>query len=108
MKGKGTRNQTTVKRTIKNTVKFNKLLEHIQRLLIKTISDQTISYEDIANLKTRASLLFDIYNDNPKTGDEKKHKKQSSYFKYLLYIKNKNKKNGKRTQATPPTLSVRD
>ena len=94
-----------MKKTIKNTVKFNKLLEHIQRLLIKTISDQTISYEDIANLKTRASLLFDIYKDNPKTGNEKK---QSSFFKYLLYIKNKNKKNGKRTQATPPTLSVRD
>ncbi len=96
-----------MKKTIKNTVKFNKLLEHIQRLLIKTIGDQTISYEDIADLKTRANLLFDIYN-NPKTGNEKKHKKQSGYFKYLLYIKNKKKNNGKRTQATPPTLSVRD
>ncbi len=96
-----------MKKTLKNTVKFNKLLEHIQRLLIKTIGDQTISYEDIADLKTRANLLFDIYN-NPKTSGEKKHKKQSGYFKYLLYIKNKNKKNGKRTQATPPTLSVRD
>jgi len=97
-----------VKKTVRTTIKFNKLLEQIQRLLIKTINDQTISYENIADLKTRANLLFDIYNYNPKTSDEKKHKKQSGYFKYLLYIKNKNKKNGKRTQATSPTLSVED
>ena len=96
-----------MKKTVRTTIKFNKLLEQIQRLLIKTINDQTISYEDIADLKTRANLLFDIYN-NPKTSGEKKHKKQSGYFKYLLYIKNKNKKNGKRTQATSPTLSVED
>ena len=70
-----------MKKTIQNTVKFNKLLEKIHRLLVKKIHDQPISYNDIVDINSRANSLFDMYMNN--------------------------KPNGKRTQATPPTLSVR-
>jgi hypothetical protein len=70
-----------MKKTIQNTVKFNKLLEKIHQLLVKKIHDQPISYNDIVDINSRANSLFDMYMNN--------------------------KLNGKRTQATPPTLSVR-
>jgi hypothetical protein len=71
-----------MKKTIQNTVKFNKLLEKIHQILIKKIHDQPISYNDIVDINSRANSLFDMYMNN--------------------------KLNGKRTQATPSTLSVRD
>ena len=71
-----------MKKTIQNTVKFNKLLEKIHQILVKKIHDQPISYNDIVDINSRANSLFDMYMNN--------------------------KPNGKRTQATPSNLSVRD
>ena len=71
-----------MKKTIQNTVKFNKLLEKIHQLLVKKIHEQPISYNDIVDINSRANSLFDMYMNS--------------------------KLNGKRTQATPSTLSVRD
>jgi len=97
-----------VKKTIQNTVKFNKLLEKIHQLLVKKIHDQPIPYNDIVDINSRANSLFDMYMNNKDSLRKTGKNIQRNYFKYLLYIKNNKKKNGKRTQATPSTLSVRD
>jgi len=70
-----------MKKTIQNTVKFNKLLEKIHQILVKKIHDQPISYNDIVDINSRANSLFDMYMNS--------------------------KLSGKRSLATPSTLSVR-
>ena len=76
-----------MKLDLKTKSKLYKINELVHKLKIKSIHEQTITFEEISNISNKLDLITDIF----KNYKEEKNK-QNGYLKYLTFIKGKETK----------------
>jgi len=76
-----------MKKCTKNLVKWNKLMELIYNLKVKSVENKPIKYEELDVIDTRLKNLFDQYQFY--IPPEVKLKKQNRYFAYKAFIEGK-------------------
>ena len=80
---------------IRNSIKFNKLLQDIHKLKVKLL--ETSYWDDINKIDEKAKQLFELYNNSKSikqvVNDKiEGMKKQNSYLKYKSFIETKEEK----------------
>ena len=80
---------------IRNSIKFNKLLQDIHKLKVKLL--ETSYWDDINKIDEKAKQLFELYNNSKSikqvVNDKiERMKKQNSYLKYKSFIETKEEK----------------
>ena len=76
-----------MKKCTKNLVKWNKLMELIYNLKVKSVENKPIKYEELDVIDTRLKNLFDQYQYY--VPPEVKLKKQNRYFAYKAFVEGK-------------------
>ena len=76
-----------MKLDLKTKSKLYKINELVHKLKIKSIHEQTITFEEISNISNKLDLITDIF----KNYKEEKNK-QNGYLKYVTFIKGKETK----------------
>jgi len=76
-----------MKKSTKNLVKWNKLIELIYTLKVKVVENKAIKYEELDVIDTKLKNLFDQYQYY--IPPEVKIKKQNRYFAYKAFVEGK-------------------
>lgn len=76
-----------MKKSTKNLVKWNKLIELIYKLKVKVVENKPIKYEELDVIDTRLKNLFDQYQYY--IPPEVKAAKQNRYFAYKAFVEGK-------------------
>ena len=76
-----------MKKSTKNLVKWNKLLELVYNLKVKVVENKPIKYEELDVIDTRLKKLFE--QDQYHVPPEVKLQKQNRYLAYQAFVEGK-------------------